>query len=288
MNSIFRPSEISAISTPVTSSNRRNAEKHPAVDLGCATPFQLFASASISRNGTICILGKPGRGVGIARALTVRSEKPFLFLGTVRDKDYISSSLKPEWIRDSAQPNLPCGSGTILFANPHNAYLEICQYVEEWSKNYFLIIHLGNGLQAGTELMNIFCAIEQCLIFCDSIPQSIRNTDTRSITQLDFLQQMHYLLVFSSGAETESLVNLLPTYQYEKISNTTNLNTYRGRSILHPFHGHHGHGISVGQTRTMEYKKNIFEADELQRIFSDGYALVYNTILNSVYLVRII
>ena len=200
----------------------------------------------------------------------------------------ISSSLNPEWVRDSAQSNLPCGSGTILFASPHNAYLEICQYVEEWSKNYFLIIHLGNGLQAGTELLNIFSTIEQCLVFCDSIPQSIRNTDTRSITQLEFLQQMHYLLVFSSGAETESLVNLLPTYQYEKISNTTNLNTYRGRSILHPFRGHHGHGISVGQTRTMEYKKNIFEADELQRIFSDGYALVYNTILNSVFLVRII
>lgn len=165
MNSIFRPSEISVISMPVTSSNRRNAEKHPAVDLGCATPFQLFARASISRNGTICILGKPGRGAGIARALTARSEKPFLFLGTVRDKDYISSSLNPEWMRDSAQSNLPCGSGTILFANPHNAYLEICQYVEEWSKNYFLIIHLGNGLQAGTELLNIFSTIEQCLVF---------------------------------------------------------------------------------------------------------------------------
>lgn len=288
MSTRYRPSEISVISAPVTSANLRNARNHPAIDFGCCTPFQLFANTGITHDGAVCIIGNPARGIGIAKALVRRSRKPFLLLGSAADKNSSLFSLEPEWTLDFAQMSLPAGNGALLFSKPYSSYLEMCEYMEAWGRDYFLILHLGGGLQVGIEVLNLLSTVEQCLIICDSIPQSIRNSESRTITSREFMSQMSYLLVFSAGVATRDLIELLPTYQYEKVSNTTNINIYRSRSIFHPFHKHRGHGVSVGQTRTMEYKKSVFEMDDLQNIFAAGTTLIYNAKTNNVFLAQIV
>lgn len=288
MSTHYRPPEISILSAPVTSANLRNARHHPSVDLGCCTPFQLFTNTGITHDGTVCIIGNPARGIGVAKAMIRRSQKPFLLLGTASDKDSIFSSLEPEWARNSAQISLPAGNGALLFSKPYSSYMEMCEYLEAWSRDYFLIFHLGSGLQIGIEVLNLLSTVGQCLIICDSIPQSIRNSDTRTITPREFMSQMSYFLVFSTGVATRDLIDLLPTYQYEKVSNTVSVNSYKGSSFFHPFHGHRGHGVSTGQTRTMEYKKSVFEMDDLEKIFSDGRALMYNARTNGVFLAQIV
>ena len=288
MNSRCCPSEIPIISAPVTADNLRNARNYPVRNLGRCTPFQMLSNASISHKGTVCILGSPSRGIGIAKAMIRRNRKPFLFLGTVSDRDLLFSSLAPEWIQDSAQVDLPAGNGALLFSRPYSSYLEMCEYMEAWNQEHFLILHLGGGLQIGIEILNLLGAIGQCLIICDSVPQSIRDSTSRAVTSLEFMKKMQYILTFSAGAAAKDLIGLLPTYQYEKVSNTTSLNAYKGRSLFHPFRGHRGHGISVGQTRTMEYKKNIFEVDDLNRIFDDGSMLIYNAGANRVFLAQIV
>lgn len=288
MSARYPPSEISLISTPVTSANLRNARNRPVINLGCCTPFQLFTNVTLTGEGTVCIIGNPSRGIGVAKAMIRRSQKPFLLLGTASDENSPLFSLKPEWTLDSAQMSLPGGNGALLFSKPYSSYLEMCEYLEAWSRDYFLVLHLGSGLQIGVEILNLLSTVGQCLILCDSVPQSIRNSDSRIITSREFMSQMSYLLVFSAGVATRDLIELLPTYQYEKVSNTTNINIYRSRSIFHPFHKHRGHGVSVGQTRMMEYNKNVFEMDDLQNIFADGTALIYNARTNSVFLVQIV
>jgi hypothetical protein len=288
MKNMFRPSEIPALSTPVTSSNLRNARNHPAINLGNCTPFQLFESTGVSLNGTACIIGNPARGIGTAKAFIRRSQKPFLFLGTATDSHSIFSSFNPEWVINSAQEALPYGNGAVYFTKPYAAYLEICEYIEGWAQDHFIIMHLGNGLQIGVELMNILNATGQSLLLCDSVPQSLRNSDMRTITPLEFMKQMHYLIVFSSGAETNELIQLLPKYQYERVTNTTGVNTFRSRSFLHPFHSHHGHGFSANQSRVLEFKKDVFEMDDLQKIFGAGYMLVYNAGQNTVFIAQLI
>lgn len=284
----YRPSEISVISAPVTSANLRNAKNHPAMDLGCCTPFQMLANTGISHDGTICIIGNPSRGIGVAKAMIRRNRKPFLLLGTASDKDSLSSSLGADWTQDFAQLSLPAGNGALLFSKPYSSYLEMCEYMEAWSQDYFLVLHIGAGLQIGIEILNLLSSVKQCLILCDSIPQSIRDSESHTVTSLEFMKKMKYLLVFSSGVSSKDLVELLPTYQYEKVSNTTNFNAYKGRSIFHPLRAHRGHGVSVGQTRTMEYKKSVFEVDDLKKIFDDGYMLAYNASSDSVFLAQII
>ena len=288
MKNTFRPSEILVLSAPVTSSNLRNARNHPAVNLGSCTPFQLFENTGVSPKGTVCLIGNPARGIGSAKALIRRNQKPFLFLGTATDGNSVFSSFNPEWTRNSAQEALPHGNGALYFTKPYAAYMEICEYIEGWTQNHFIIMHLGNGLQAGAELMNILNATGQALLFCESVPKSLRISDMRTITPLEFMKQMNYLLVFSSGAETGELIQLLPKYQYERVTNTTGVNTFRSRSFFHPFHGHFGHGFSANQSRTLEFKKDVFEMDDLQRIFGSGYMLVYNAGQNTVFIAQLI
>ncbi len=83
---------------------------------------------------------------------------------------------------------------------------------------------------------------------------------------------------------TKELIELLPTYQYERVQNTTTVNTYSGRSVFHPLHRHRGHGTALGQIRTIDDKKSLFEMQELQKISAAGTMLLYCARKNLVFL----
>ncbi len=287
MKNLFRPKEIPAL-TPVTSANSRNARNHPAVNIGCCTSFQLINNAGISHEGTVCVIGNPSRGIGVAKAMIRRSQKPFLFLGTVADRNSVFSAFDPEWVLDSAAATVPSGNGAIFLRRPFAEYTNIMESMEDWAQNHMIIIHLANGLQAGPEMLDLFSAIGQVVLFCDAIPQSIKSSEMHIMSPLEFMRRMDSLLVFSSGSETSDLIQLLPKYQYERITNTTGFNTYNSRSIFNPFHRHRGIGITANQARTIEFKKDAFEQDDLQRIFASGQVLVYNGRQNTVFIAQLI
>ena len=284
----YRPKDIRAISGPITANNTRNANNHPAIHLGNCTVSQLFNNMRIGNQYTTCIIGNPSRGIGVAKTLIRQSTKPFLFIGPKSDETSQFNALQPDWTMNSLQNIYPAGNGAIFLSRPTASYLELCEYFEDWCHDYLLILHLSRGFQIGPELLNLLGAAEQCVIFSDSIPLSLRSNESRALTTKEFLSQMSHLFVFSAGAETKDLIDILPTYQYERVSNSMNLNSFRSRSIFHPFRSHVGNGLSWGQTRTMEYKKSIFEMDELKRIFDDGTALLYDVKTNEVFLAQII
>ena len=287
MNNRYKPRDISAVSFPVTAKNTRNAKNHPSVELGACTPSQLINYAGINTKGILCIIGNHSRGISFLTPMIRRSMKPFLIIGPESDKNSAFMTLQPKWTMDSVQADLPSGSGAIFLSTPYSSYMELCEYFEKWSKKYFIILHLSGGVQVGPELLNLLNATEQCAILCDSVPQGIRNSESRTISAKEFMSQMSYLLVNSAGVATKDLIEILPTYQYEKVSNTMNVNSYTGRAFFHPFRGHKGFGSSVGQTRTIDYKKSLFEMDELQRIFNDGTSLLYDANNNVVFLAQI-
>lgn len=278
----FRPREISVFSAPITSANRRNMQNHPAIDLGRCTPSQLLSAAGVSNSGTVCISGDPHRGVSLVHALLRRSQRPFLLIGAAGDD--LFGILKPDWLLDSAQAVPPSGNGAMLFSDPYASYMELCEYISVWAKEHYLILHLGSGFQIGSEVLNRLASLPQCLILCDSISQSLRDSDARTVSAIEFLKKMKYLLVFSIGSASKDLVELLPTYQYEKVTNTTSFNAYKGRSFLHPLRGYHGHGLSVGQSRTMEHQKHVFEVDDMKGFFDSGRLLAYKSDTDSVFL----
>ncbi len=288
MSRRYHPKDIPALRGPITAANTCNARNHPAVDLGLCTPSQLLSQIGVPC-GAICVLGS-AHGISIADILRRRAGKPFLFLGTERDRTTICAALAPEWIAGDSMgmgtERLPSGSGALLFQKPYSAYLAIAAYLEDWSEDRFLILHVGSGLQLGAEALNLVAALDQCLLLCDGVPQSIRAGEAHAVTPLDFLRLMRCLLVFSTCGVAHDLIEVLPTYSYEKVTNTSTVNTYRSASFLHPF-PHRTHGISLGQSRTMEYKKNAFEMDELQRLLESGCLIAYTAVNNRVYLARL-
>lgn len=286
MKNLFRPSEIPALRTSTMLQNPGNAGNFPAVNLGSCTPFLLFDSAGFSSTGTVCIMGNPSKGIGLAKAMLRRSRKPFLFLGPASDSNSVFNSLKPEWELSSPQENLPDGNGAVFIENPYRMHSDFCYWLEGWEQKYTVLLHLGTGLQIGREELNILSS-GHTILFCENVPQSLRGDKNGGIAPLEFMKQMHYLVVFSSGAETAELISLLPKYQYEKITNTTGINTYNSHSVFNPFHIHLGRGYSANQSRTIEFKKDIFEMDDLQRLFGAGYTLVYNAGLNKVFVCRL-
>lgn len=288
MSNRYRPTDIAAASIPITARNSKNARNRPVIELGNCTASQLLSKIDLDRTGTVCVLGNPARGIKLAEAMIRRSKKPFLLIGPASDRQSAFSALMPAWVMDTAQGNLPAGNGAILLTKPYSSYLELCEYFEEWSREFLLILHLSGGVQIGPEILNLLSSTEQCLIFSDSVPQSLRNCESRTITPKEFLSQMGHLIVFSSGVATRDLIELLPTYQYEKISNAASINGFTSHSWLHPFSSHRGHGVSWGQTRTMEYKKSLFEIDELQSLYNRGVVLLYTAISNSVFLASLI
>lgn len=287
MKNRYSPRDISAISGPITAKNRRNAGNHPAIELGLCTPSQMISHTGIDVTGNICIVGNHSRGLSVLTPLIRRSGKPFLIIGPEAGRSEPFMSLEPDWTINAPQKELPGGNGAILLSNPYSSYIGMCEHFNNWSKDYFIILYLSGGVQAGFELLNLINAAEQCAIFCDTIPQAIRNSEAKTITVKEFLSSMSYLLVYSAGIATKELIEILPTYQYEKVSNTMTFNGHTGRAFFHPMRGHKGFGASVGQTRTMEYNKSLYEMQELQRIFSEGTALIYNAITNMVYLAQV-
>ena len=168
-----------------------------------------------------------------------------MFIGPASDKTSAFSSLGPEWINSSVQQSIPSGNGAILLSKPYSVYYELCEYIEEW-QDRFIVLHLSGGLQIGVELMNLLPAFGQCLIICDSVPQSIRNSEAKTITPKELMKQMSCLLVFRAGAATKDLIEILPTYVYEKITDTFSINSHRGRSVFHPLRRHRGRSFSMG------------------------------------------
>ena len=284
----YRPTEIRAFGTPVTARNSRNSNYRPVYYLGNSTPSQVFSHIRLGESYTACVIGNPARAMGIARAMIRQTTKPFLFIGTKKDENSQFSVLQPDWTLNALQPQFPDGNGAVYLSRPTSSYLELCEYFEEWCQDYFIIFHLGGGFRIGHELLNLLGAAEQCLIYCDSVPSSLRSGEARTLTAKEFLSQMSHLFVFSAGIETKDLIEILPTYQYERVTNTLNINAFNSRPLFRILGSHTGNGVSWGQARTMEYKKSLFEMDELKNIFDDGTTLLYDTKNNSVFLACII
>jgi len=93
----------------------------------------------------------------------------------------------------------------------------------------------------------------------------------------DLFAEMEYILVTSIGTSAKDLISVLPTYKYEKTTNSVNASLHRHAS---PFSdGTHipqkGGGLYIGQTRTLETEP-ILSQDDLIRMQEQSTMLIHN------------
>jgi hypothetical protein len=88
---------------------------------------------------------------------------------------------------------------------------------------------------------------------------------------------MDYILVSSIGTSAKNLMSVLPSYECEKITNTTDLSLHQDspNNDFDNMHHRNGGGLRFGQSRTQE-TKCIITQDDLTRMQDNNTMLIYN------------
>ena len=97
------------------------------------------------------------------------------------------------------------------------------------------------------------------------------------MTAEELLASMDYIIVSSIGTSAKSLMAVLPSYECEKVTNTTDFTLHRDSPNRDLGNNHHrnGGGLRFGQARTTE-SKCIFTHDDLTRMQDNNTMLIYN------------
>jgi hypothetical protein len=88
---------------------------------------------------------------------------------------------------------------------------------------------------------------------------------------------MDYVLVTSIGSSAKDLLQVLLTYEYEKITNTTDLSLHQDAPQMTSgsYHHRNGGGFRLSQSKTMD-EKCIFSQDGIRKMQDNGEMLIYN------------
>lgn len=97
------------------------------------------------------------------------------------------------------------------------------------------------------------------------------------MTAEELLASMDYIIVSSIGTSAKSLMAVLPSYECEKITNTTDFTLHRDSPNRDLGNNHHrnGGGLRFGQARTAE-SRCIFTHDDLTRMQDNNMMMIYN------------
>ena len=84
---------------------------------------------------------------------------------------------------------------------------------------------------------------------------------------------MRYLVVSSAGGDAQTLLQVLPSYESERVTNSIGFNTHHDRGGMMGCHG--GSGFSFGQNREV-VTKPVLSQDDLTGLRNNSEFLVYN------------
>ena len=228
------------LTLPTTHADAENTRRKNIQDGGTTTASRLLAQARILPQEAL-VFGPPGRIFPVVESLQRKSSRPFVLIGTARDlTDSPLLRLPTQW-QDTVLPDrLPEGSGRITI-NPGEFGMGMMQ-MADWGGTHTILLCLGQGLSASTELLGL-------------------------------LRSMRYLVVSSAGGDAQTLLQVLPSYESERVTNSIGFNTHHDRGGMMGHHG--GSGFSFGQNREV-VTKPVLSQDDLTGLRNNSEFLVYN------------
>jgi hypothetical protein len=148
-----------------------------------------------------------------------------------------------------------------------------------------VILCLGNGLQMDAELLNLLNGHGQYLLVSEALSRSVKG----SLKVKELLTAMDNILVGSIGTSAKDLLAVLPTYEWEKSTNTTDYSFHRNDAglLFGGYHAHSGTGFRFSQSRTLETRSIVTE-DELRRLQETSAIFVYNARTARAWVARIV
>lgn len=206
-----------------------------------------------------------------AKPDVLRCRRPFVLIGTARDlTDSPLLRLPVQW-QDTVLPDrLPEGSGRITI-NPGEFGMGMMQ-MADWGGTHTILLCLGQGLSASTELLDALNACGDYVLLCSSLSRAVPSR-TGGLTTEGLLRSMRYLVVSSAGGDAQTLLQVLPSYESERVTNSIGFNTHHDRGGMMGHHG--GSGFSFGQNREV-VTKPVLSQDDLTGLRNNSEFLVYN------------
>ena len=283
------PNGLNLLRLPVTARHRSEERRRELGELGSLTASAALARTGVGPDGPIACCGSKNRFAALLGALAKRCPRPFVIVGTEQDmKSGCILALEPKWTRESISGRLPSGSGALVLSpGKEDTHLDLLEALPKW-KDHLVILCLGSGLQADLAMLDQLNTLGTYVLLCESLGRSVRGTEGGRLTPSELLRAMDYLLISSAGLSAGELLEVLPTYQSERITNTIDLSARRPET--HPGKGRgcglDRGGLGMSQSRSLE-EKPIVTQDELRIMHRSGQLLVHNARSYMTWIVKI-
>ena len=279
---------LKLLQLPVTQRDRVNQENRDVRNLKRTTAAKMISMSGISPHSLI-FCGKMAKAYPFIRQLVKMLEYPFVIIGTQTDlENSCIRSLDIEWEESAPRQNLTAGNGLMELRPGPMTNLALKEYISEWS-SHLVILCLGGGLQVDSELLNLLNSTGRYIIVSSSLSRSVKGSDGVKLSVRDLLSSMDYILVSSIGSSAKELIEVLPSFDYQKVTNTTDFSYHQDGAHIYENISHHrnGAGIRISQSRSME-TRTVFTESELKRMQDDNILLIYNALESHIWVSEIV
>lgn len=273
-NRLYQSRGIGLFSTPVTQNDTVNALRRGVMDLGSVTASYALEAADITLQGPVLFCGRHSKALPLLLGLLRRENAPFVLVGTRRElEDSPLMRLEHRWVLDRIPSRLSEGNGVLMLTPDSQTDLELKESLSGWD-SHIPILCLGNGLTADHSLLMQLGGCGRYLLLSESLHRSVKGTEYGRLTPTDLLSAMDGILVSAAGTSAKALTEVLPTYESQRITNTSDWSTHRSVPMWDFFGRHEGHGFRLSQSRTLETRP-ILTQEDLLHLQENNQILLY-------------
>ena len=270
---------MALMSLPTTKKNHINNKRRNIEELQTISAAHMIDITGIRPQEPLILCGKYNKTLPIIRQLVKMSTIPFVLIGTKRDLNETSclSVLNIEWESETLCRTLSNGNGMFLLQPSSKTYLGLRKYLSGWD-SHLIIMCLGNGLQLDHELLNLLNYSGHYILLSETLERSVKYIDSCKLTVSELLSSMEYILVSSIGTAGKELLKVLPDFECEKITNTSNFSLHQDTPYKRnwgEFH-HNAGGFCFSQSKTQE-SRCIFTQEDLVKMQVSNTMMIYNT-----------
>ena len=280
---------MALLSLPTTKNNKTNNKRRNITNMESTSAAHVISVAGIYPEEPLIFCGKHNKAIPVIRQLIKKSSRPFVILGTGRDlgEDSCLRLFDNEWESDTITRVLPEGNGVIMLTPGAQTNLDLKVCLPEWN-SHLIILCVGNGFQVDQELLNLLNGIGHYILLSESLNRSVKSTEGTKMTAQDLLSSMEYIIVTSIGTAGKDLLKVLPDFEYERITNTTDFSLHQdapnGREGGH--HHRNGGGLHLGQARFAE-SRCILTQEELTKLQDTNTMIIHNAQNSHTWVVRV-
>lgn len=286
--SLFGSPGINLLSLPIGKNDSVNTARKNIADLEMTTSANMISITGVKPTSPMLMCGKYNKLYPVLKQLLRMSEMSYVLVGTQKDfETSFLDKIPTDWRGCQIASNLPEGNGMITVRPGAETVYMMKDAMVNWFER-LVILCLGNGIQVDQELLNILNSLGSYIILSEALSRSIRGSEGCKMTAEELLASMDYILVSSIGTSAKSLMAVLPSYECEKVTNTTDFSLHRDspNNELGSIHHRNGGGLRLGQARTTE-SKCIFTQDDLTRMQDNNTMLIYNAKVAHTWVARI-